>query len=140
MANISVAKSYQLLSPPFLLGMSKWRWDFNWIKILSSTSWTAPLQRSKIFIILACIMIWLFQYKKLIRIFKRISKILYVYIVLLSKNPRNIIFRKIRNAKNLNQNFFMSTKKVPKIFTNALNNLSKKNHKKLLHFIGNYIR
>ena len=26
-------------------------------------------------------MIWLFQYKKLIRIFKRISKILYVYIL-----------------------------------------------------------
>lgn len=85
-------------------------------------------------------MIWLFQYKKLICIFKRISKILYVYIVLLSKNPRNIIFRKIRNAKNLNQKFFMSTKKVPKIFTNALNNLSKKNHKKPLHFTGDYIR
>ena len=46
----------------------------------------------------------------------------------------------MRNTKILNQNFFMSTKKVPKIFTNTPNNLSKKNRKKLLHFLGNYIR
>ena len=50
-----------------------------------------------------------------------------------------MFFRKIRNTKNLNQKFFMSTKKVPIFFNKALNNLSKKNHKKLLHFISDYI-
>lgn len=58
----------------------------------------------------------------------------------LIQNPRNIIFRKIRNTKNLNQTFFISAEKVPKIFSNPPNNLSKKNHKKLLHFLGDYIR
>lgn len=59
--------------------------------------------------------------------------------IILYTNPRNIIFMKIRNIKILNQIFFISTKKVPKIFTNRLNNLSKKNRKKLLHFVGDYV-
>ena len=58
---------------------------------------------------------------------------------LLAKNPKKHFFIKIRNIKNLNRIFFMSTKNVPKIFTNAPNNLSKKNHKKLLHFVGDYV-
>ena len=59
---------------------------------------------------------------------------------LLAKNPKKHFFIKIRNIKILNQVFFISTKKVPKIFTIRPNNLAKKNRKKLLHFCSDYIR
>lgn len=56
--------------------------------------------------------------------------------IILYTNPRNILFTKIRHTKILNQIFFISTKKVPKNFTNRLNNLAKKNHKKACIFVA----
>ena len=67
--------------------------------------------------------------------------IICLHIVQLCVHPRNVIYIKIRNTKNLNRTFFILRKKVPKIFTNPPNNLIKKNHKNSCIFLAiMYIR